>query len=77
MADVLITHSYFLRFDPKQWKAQQPYPPLATLYAASSLLKQNNSIAFHDMMFAKKASEIEAVIIKNKPEYFVIYDDGF
>ncbi|MDP1725436.1 MAG: radical SAM protein, partial [Bacteroidota bacterium] len=46
-------------------------------YAASSLLKQNNSIAFHDMMFAKKASEIEAVIIKNKPEYFVIYDDGF
>ncbi len=77
MAEILITHSYFLRFDPKQWKAQQPYPPLATLYAAASLLQKNNSIIFHDMMFAKKASEIEAIIIKNKPEYFVIYDDGF
>lgn len=77
MAEILITHSYFLRFDPKQWKAQQPYPPLATLYAAAYLLQQNNSLAFHDMMFAKKANEIEEIIKLHQPKYFVIYDDGF
>jgi hypothetical protein len=28
---VLITHSYFLRFDPKQWELQQPYAPLGAM----------------------------------------------
>lgn len=77
MADILITHSYFLRFDPKQWKAQQPYPPLATLFASAVLLKQNYSLIFHDMMFAQKANEIENIIVANSPKYLVIYDDGF
>ena len=77
MTDILITHSYFLRFDPKQWKAQQPYPPLATLFASSVLMKENYSLVFHDMMFAQKANEIEAIIAANQPKYFVIYDDGF
>ncbi len=31
MSRVLVGHSYFLRFDPKLWKAMQPYPPLGTL----------------------------------------------
>lgn len=77
MTDILITHSYFLRFDPKQWKAQQPYPPLATLFAAAVLLNEKFNLTFYDMMFAQNASEIEAIIATNKPKYFVIYDDGF
>lgn len=77
MAKILITHSYFLRFDPKQWKAQQPYPPLATLYAAAVLFKDNSNLVFHDMMFAQKANEIEAIIAEHKPKYFIICDDGF
>ncbi len=77
MADILITHSYFLRFDPKQWKAQQPYPPLATLFASAVLLKENYNLTFHDMMFAQKANEIEKIIVANSPKYLVIYDDGF
>ena len=77
MTDILITHSYFLRFDPKQWKAQQPYPPLATLYAAAALLEKDIPVAFHDMMFAESANEISEIIRKNQPKYFVIYDDGF
>ncbi|MEI7977514.1 MAG: radical SAM protein [Bacteroidota bacterium] len=77
MKNILITHSYFLRFDPKQWKAQQPYPPLATLFASAVLLKENFNLTFYDMMFAQKANEIEAIIATNKPKYFVIYDDGF
>ncbi len=37
MADVLLTHSYHLPYDPKQVRKMQPYPPLGTLYAASAL----------------------------------------
>ncbi len=35
MARVLLTHSYFYRLDPKQWKDARPYPPLGTLLAAA------------------------------------------
>ena len=37
MQKVLFTHSYFLRFDPKQWATGKPYAPLGTLYALSVL----------------------------------------
>ena len=37
MADVLLTHSYHLPYDPKQVRKMQPYAPLGTLYAASAL----------------------------------------
>ena len=77
MAKVLLTHSYFLRFDPKQWKQQQPYPPLGTIYAATVLKEAGYSTALHDSMFAMSAGEILPVIEKEKPEYLVIYDDGF
>lgn len=76
MAKVLLTHSYFLAFDPKQAKAKQPYPPLATLYAAS-VLKQGNALSFHDVMFDGDTSEIKSAIEKITPDFFVICDDGF
>ena len=37
MADVLLTHSYHLARDAKQFRKMQPYPPLGTLYAATAL----------------------------------------
>jgi radical SAM superfamily enzyme YgiQ (UPF0313 family) len=77
VAEILLTHSYFLRFDPKQWRAQQPFPPLATLYAAAVLRDKNFDVAFHDMMFASSANEIAVSIEKHHPKYLVIYDDGF
>jgi len=77
MADILITHSYFLRFDPKQWKLQRPYAPLATLYAAAVLRNAGFDIAFHDVMFSETADEIENVIKECRPKILVIYDDGF
>ena len=48
MADVLITHSYHLPYDPKQVRKMQPYPPLGTLYAASALKAGNISVAVFD-----------------------------
>jgi anaerobic magnesium-protoporphyrin IX monomethyl ester cyclase len=73
---VLLTHSYFLRFDKKQWQISQPYAPLATLYAASILRNQAYEVAFFDTMFAHGPDDITAQLAQ-KPNFFVIYDDGF
>src|SRR6266536_1863511 len=77
MSRILFTHSYFLRFDPKQWATGQPYAPLGTLYAASLTRKNDQDVFFHDSMFAEDANEIIPAIENHKPELFVIYDDGF
>src|SRR5512139_1507159 len=74
---ILFSHSYFLRFDPKQWKAGQPYAPLGTLYAASLLRKHGYSVSLFDTMFARSAEEVTPALKKVNPKYFVICDDGF
>src|SRR3954463_10665427 len=74
---VLFTHSYFLRFDPKQWKNGQPYAPLGTLYAAALLCEKGFAVALHDVQFSKGPEEIVPVLEQQSPEYFIIYDDGF
>lgn len=77
MKKILFTHSYFLRFDPKQWKMQQPYPPLGTLSAAAYLLSKNYAVELFDSMFAHSAEEIIPFLARLKPDFLVIYDDGF
>jgi anaerobic magnesium-protoporphyrin IX monomethyl ester cyclase len=77
MAKVLLTHSYFLRFDPKQWKQQQPYPPLGTMYAAAVLREAKHTVSLLDTMFAESADEIIAALGDDRPDVVVIYDDGF
>lgn len=72
-----MTHSYFLRFDPKQWITGQPYAPLGTLYAASLMRENNHRVFLHDTMFAETANEIIPSIERHEPDFFVIYDDGF
>jgi anaerobic magnesium-protoporphyrin IX monomethyl ester cyclase len=74
---VLFTHSYFLRFDPKQWKTGQPYAPLGTLYAAGLLREKGFEVALHDVQFAKHPDEILPILQEKEPGYFIIYDDGF
>jgi len=77
MKKILCTHSYFLRFDPKQWTTGKPYAPLGTLYAVACLRENGHDISFFDTMFSKKTEEIISVLEKEKPDIFVIYDDGF
>ncbi len=74
---ILFTHSYFLHFDRKQWKLQQPYPPLATIYAAAVMRNEGFDVSLFDTMFAKSPDEIKSSLEKFSPEYVVIYDDGF
>src|ERR1700752_818960 len=77
MYKILFTHSYFLRFDPKQWAAGQPYPPLGTLYAPGLMREKGYEVHFADTMFAHSPEEIIDAIRKHQPGFFVIYDDGF
>lgn len=75
---ILFTHSYFLRFDPKQWAIMQPYAPLGTIYAASVIRQQgDHEVALHDVMFAKGPADIEPLLNSFNPDVLVIYDDGF
>jgi anaerobic magnesium-protoporphyrin IX monomethyl ester cyclase len=77
MEKILFSHSYFLRFDPKQWETGLPYPPLGTLYAAALMREKGFQVAFFDTMFAMDPDELTPVIEVEKPSFFVIYDDGF
>ena len=77
MSKILFSHSYFMRFDPKQWSTGQPYPPIGTLYAASLMREKGHSVTFLDTMFAYGPEEIILSLQKDNPDFFVIYDDGF
>ena len=77
MKKILFTHSYFLRYDPKQWATGQPYAPLGTLYAAAFMRENGYTVSFFDTMFAHDPSEVIPAIENNRPDIFVIYDDGF
>lgn len=74
---LLLTHSYFLHFDPKQLATGQPYAPLGTLYAASFMKQNGHAVSFFDTMFARDPAEIIPKIELERPDLFVIYDDGF
>jgi anaerobic magnesium-protoporphyrin IX monomethyl ester cyclase len=75
--DILFTHSYFLRFDPKEYRAMAPYPPLGTLYAASIARRLGYSVALFDSMLAGAESDILPLLRTHSPRIVVIYDDDF
>ena len=74
---ILFSHSYFLRFDPKQWETGLPYAPLGTLYAASLMREHGYEVALHDVMFAKGPDDIIPALENFNPDVLVLYDDGF
>ena len=77
MTDILFTHSYFLRFDPKEYEAMTPYPPLGTLYAAAVAREAGYTVALFDTMLAESEQELVAALEEHTPRYVVIYDDDF
>ena len=77
MKKILFTHSYFYRFDQKQWDTKQPYPPLGTIYAAAVMREAGYEVSLFDTALIDSPEKIIPVIEKEKPAYLVIYDDGF
>jgi anaerobic magnesium-protoporphyrin IX monomethyl ester cyclase len=77
MADVLLTHSYHLANDAKQFKKMQPYPPLGTLYAAAALRSAGITVAVYDTMLTEPVSGFRAALEEHRPKIVVIYEDDF
>ena len=77
MSDILFTHSYFYKFDRKQWETQQPYPPYGTMYAAALMRSCGFTVGLFDTALRDSPAELESVLQREKPRYLVIYDDGF
>ncbi|NUO79963.1 B12-binding domain-containing radical SAM protein [candidate division KSB1 bacterium] len=77
MTDVLLAHSFFLRFDPKQWRTMQPYAPLGTLYAAAFLRQHGHNVAVFDSMLAHGAHAIVPALQQHRPRVVVFYEDSF
>ena len=77
MIDILFGQSYYLRFDPKLWAAQQPYPPLGTLYAAAIMRQAGYAVALFDAMLAESEEEWAAALDAHRPRFAVLYEDNF
>jgi len=77
MNKILFSHSYFMRYDPKQWATGQPYPPLATIGAAALLRQHGFGVSLFDTMFVDNPEEVMPRLALERPDFFVVYDDGF
>lgn len=74
-SSILITHSYFLAFDPKQEKRSAPYAPMGTLLAAACLRRSGHEVRFADSMFEAEADYILPHL--REAGLLVIYEDSF
>ncbi|HEY4341981.1 MAG TPA: radical SAM protein, partial [Steroidobacteraceae bacterium] len=77
MLSILVGHSYFLRFDPKQFQRAKPYPPLATLQVAALLRHSGHQVALFDAMLAEGLEEYTRCLESAAPQLLVIYEDNF
>ena len=77
MLDIVFSHSYYYKFDVKQWKNQTPYPPLGTLYAASYLRENGYNVGVFDANLLDDPTTIQPYLEQQQPNIFVLYDDGF
>jgi anaerobic magnesium-protoporphyrin IX monomethyl ester cyclase len=76
-ADVLLTHSYHLPYDQKQIRKMQPYAPIGTLYAASSLREKDIAVAVFDAMLEDPATGFVRALERYRPRIVAIYEDDF
>ena len=77
MAQVLLTHSYHLPYDPKQLRKMQPYMPIGTLYAATALRENGISVVVFDSMLEEPSTMLEKMLVKHQPKIVAVYEDDF
>lgn len=77
MLRIQVGHSYFLRYDRKQWERGKPYPPLATIQIAALLRQMGHQISFFDAMLAEGVEDYAATLHACTPDLVVIYEDNF
>jgi anaerobic magnesium-protoporphyrin IX monomethyl ester cyclase len=77
VAQVLLTHSYHLPYDPKQLRKMQPYMPIGTLYAATALQENGISVVALDSMLEEPSAKLDAILTKYRPQIVAVYEDDF
>lgn len=77
MTDILLAHSYFLKYDTKQLAKMKPYPPLATLYAAAYLRSAGYSVALFDATLSDGEHEFTAMLRRHRPRFVALFEDNF
>jgi radical SAM superfamily enzyme YgiQ (UPF0313 family) len=74
---ILLAHSYYLRYDPKQSRKMKPYAPLSTLIAAAVLRREGLPFAFFDAMLADGVEEFRDLLGAARPKIVAILEDNF
>lgn len=74
---LLVASAFFYRFDEKQWRAAQPYPPLGTLYAAAVARQAGYDVSLFDAGLAENERVFVDLLDRERPGTVVIYEDGF
>ncbi len=77
MKKILFSHSYFYKFDSKQWKAAEPYPPLMTITAAALMRAHKYEVRLFDVGLQDSPEDVLSILEDYDPDYFVLFDDGF
>jgi len=78
MVDILLTHAFYLANDTKQREEKfRPYPPLATLYAASILRQAGYVVELFDATLMKEDNSFELYLEQCRPRLITIYEDSF
>jgi anaerobic magnesium-protoporphyrin IX monomethyl ester cyclase len=75
--DVLLGHSNFVAYDPKQLQKMRPYAPLTALYAAAYLRSVGYSVAIFDAMLAEGEFEFAEAVRRHRPRWVALCEDNF
>ncbi|NJM40897.1 MAG: B12-binding domain-containing radical SAM protein [Anaerolineae bacterium] len=67
MADILLTHGYFLWEDEKEQQIMKPYPTLGLLYNAAYLKRAGFDVALYDTTFGNRAELYARLADKSAP----------
>lgn len=74
---ILLAHSYYLEYDPKQLERMKPYPPLATMLAAAVAREHGHEVSFFDATFADGVDSFVTMLDKVRPQVVGILEDNF
>ena len=72
MAELLLTHGYFLYEDPKELQIMKPYAPLGILYLCSHLRQQGFDVDVFDTTFSSREALFQHLRTE-KPSVLGIY----
>ncbi|MEI6412239.1 MAG: radical SAM protein [Bacteroidota bacterium] len=69
---VLLSHGYFLREDPKEQEIMKPYPPLGILYLSAWLERHGIEHGVFDTTFSDKTT-LENYLLEHRPAIVALY----